>query len=40
MRLTAKGERWLINVMGYGSAALIMAAVLALWGLAGWVEGL
>lgn len=40
MRLTDKGERWLINFMGYGSAVLIMAAVLVLWGLAGWVEGL
>ena len=40
MRLTDKGERWLLNVMGYGSAALIIIGFLALWGLAGWVEGL
>jgi hypothetical protein len=40
MRLTAKGERWLINIMGYGSAALLIVTFFALWGLAGWVEGL
>lgn len=40
MRLTAKGERWLINVIGYGRAAALILTILALWGLAGWVEGL
>lgn len=39
MRLTAKGERWLANLIGYGSAVLIGITFLALWGFAGWLEG-
>jgi hypothetical protein len=40
MRLTDKGERWMLNVIGYGRAALIVVGFLALLGLAGWLEGL
>lgn len=40
MRLTAKGERWMLNLIGYGRAAALILAFLALWGLAGFVEGL
>lgn len=40
MRLTAKGERWLANLIGYGRAALIIVAFLAIWGFAGWLEGM
>jgi len=40
MRLTAKGERWMLNLIGYGRAAALILTFLALWGLAGWVEGL
>lgn len=40
MRLTTKGERWLANAIGYGTAFGLTLLVLALWGLAGWVEGL
>jgi len=40
MRLTAKGERWMLNLIGYGRAAALILTLLALWGLAGWVEGL
>lgn len=40
MRLTDKGERWMLAVMGYGKAAAIIVAFLAIWGFAGWLEGL
>lgn len=40
LRLTPKGERWLLNLMGYGTAAAFITLMLALWGLAGWIEGL
>lgn len=38
--LTPKGERWMLNLMGYGTAAAFITLMLALWGLAGWIEGL
>lgn len=40
VRLTPKGERWLANVIGYGSATLIIIGFLAAWGFAGWLEAL
>ena len=40
MRLTDKGERWLANLIGYGSAVLIGIGFFAALGFAGWVEGL
>lgn len=40
VRLTPKGERWLLNLIGYGKAAALITLLLALWGLAGWIEGL
>lgn len=40
MRLTDKGERWMLNVMGYGRAFLLIAGTLAVFGIAGWIEGL
>ena len=38
--LTPKGERWMANLIGYGTAAAFITLMLALWGLAGWIEGL
>jgi hypothetical protein len=38
MRLTDKGERWMLALMGYGSAAAIAIAVLAAIGFAGWIQ--
>lgn len=40
MRLTAKGERWMLNLIGYGRAAALILTFLALWGIAGWLEAL
>ena len=39
MRLTDKGERWMLAAMGYGRAALIITGFLAIAGIAGWIEG-
>jgi hypothetical protein len=38
MRLTDKGERWMLALMGYGSAAAIALTVLAAIGFAGWLQ--
>jgi hypothetical protein len=38
VRLTDKGERWLLNVIGYGGAAAISITCLAIYGFAGWVQ--
>lgn len=40
VRLTPKGERWMLNLIGYGTATLIGVAFLTLIGFAGWIEGL
>ena len=38
--LTPKGERWLANLIGYGTAAGLITLFVALMGIAGWIEGL
>lgn len=38
--LTEKGERWMLNAIGYGRAGIIIAGIVAAIGLAGYVEGL
>lgn len=40
IRLTAKGERWMLNVIGYGTATLLSLAFLTVLGFCGWIEGL
>lgn len=40
IRLTEKGERWMLNLIGYGTATLLGLGFLTLLGLAGWIEGL
>ena len=40
MRLTDKGERWMLAAMGYGKAALLIIGFLAAVGIAGWMEAL
>ena len=40
MRLTDKGERWMLVAMGYGRAALLIVGFLAVLGIAGWIEGM
>ena len=38
--LTDKGERWMLNLLGYGHAGVIIVGVVALIGFAGYIEGL
>jgi hypothetical protein len=38
--LTDKGERWMLNLLGYGRAGLIIVSIVALIGFAGYIEGL
>lgn len=38
--LTEKGERWMLNLLGYGRASIIIVSFVAAIGLAGYVEGL
>jgi hypothetical protein len=38
MRLTDKGERWLLNVIGYGRVAIGLAAIFAAYGFVGWIQ--
>lgn len=40
MRLTAKGERWLIAVYQTALIALAMAAFVVVMGFVGWIETL
>lgn len=38
--LTEKGERWMLNLLGYGRAGLIITSIVALVGIAGYIEGM
>ena len=38
--LTDKGERWMLNVLGYGRAGLIITGIVAIIGFAGYIEGM
>lgn len=38
--LTDKGERWMLNLLGYGRAGVIIVGIVALIGFAGYIEGL
>lgn len=38
--LTDKGERWMLNVIGYGRAGIIIGFVLVVIGFAGYIEGM
>lgn len=38
--LTDKGERWMLNLLGYGRASVILAGIVALIGFAGYIEGM
>ena len=39
LRLTDKGERWMLTAMGVGHAALIFTTILAAVGFVGWIQG-
>jgi len=39
MRLTDKGELWLARAISYTAATAVVFFLLALLGLAGWIEG-
>ena len=39
LRLTNKGERWMLALIGYGTATVLFVGTLAAIGLAGWIQG-